>query len=66
MEYVDYESIVEEAKKLKVDIPDRYPTFCAGCPHRTTFVALNQALRIQAAKGQEHYFANDRMDYPTS
>jgi indolepyruvate ferredoxin oxidoreductase alpha subunit len=59
MEYVDYESIIQEAKKLKADIPDRYPTFCAGCPHRATFVALNQALRIQAAKGQEHYFAND-------
>jgi indolepyruvate ferredoxin oxidoreductase alpha subunit len=59
MEYTNYEAIVQEAKKLKVDIPDRYPTFCAGCPHRATFAALNQALRIQAAKGQEHYFAND-------
>jgi indolepyruvate ferredoxin oxidoreductase alpha subunit len=57
--YIDYEGIREEAKKLKVDIPDRYPTFCAGCPHRATFAALNQALRIQAVKGQEHYFAND-------
>ena len=59
MEYPNYESIIQEAKQLKSLVPDRYPTFCAGCPHRATFVALNQALRIQAAKGQEHYFAND-------
>ncbi len=55
----DYQAIVEEAEEFKRIIPDRYPTFCAGCPHRATFVALNQALRIQVAKGQEHYFAND-------
>jgi indolepyruvate ferredoxin oxidoreductase alpha subunit len=59
LEYADYEPLIEEAKKLKVGIPDRYPTFCAGCPHRATFVALNQALKMQVAKGQEHYFAND-------
>ena len=59
VEYPDYESVIREAKQLKAIIPDRYPTFCAGCPHRATFVALNQALRIQAAKGQEHFFAND-------
>ncbi len=59
MAYVDYEAIIRDAAKLKVVIPDRYPTFCAGCPHRATFVALSQALRIQVAKGQEHYFAND-------
>jgi indolepyruvate ferredoxin oxidoreductase alpha subunit len=59
LNHPDYDSILEEAKKLKDIIPDRYPTFCAGCPHRATFVALNQAFRIQAAKGKEHYFAND-------
>ena len=59
VDYPDYESVIREAKQLKAIIPDRYPTFCAGCPHRATFVALNQALRIQVAKGQEHFFAND-------
>jgi indolepyruvate ferredoxin oxidoreductase alpha subunit len=59
IEYADYEPLIQEAKKLKVGIPDRYPTFCAGCPHRATFVALNQALKMQVAKGQEHFFAND-------
>jgi len=59
IEYPDYAPIIQDAKQLKALIPDRYPTFCAGCPHRATFVALNQALRIQVAKGQEHYFAND-------
>jgi len=57
--YPGYEQIVQEAKQFKSTIPDRYPTFCAGCPHRATFVALSQALRIQASKGQEHYFSND-------
>jgi len=59
MEYVRHENIVTEAAKFKEIIPDRYPTFCAGCPHRGTFVALNQALKIQVAKGQGHYFSND-------
>jgi indolepyruvate ferredoxin oxidoreductase alpha subunit len=59
LEYGGHETIVEEASRLKEGIPDRYPTFCAGCPHRGTFVALNQALKIQVAKGQEHYFSND-------
>ncbi len=59
LEYAGAEAIVEEAKRFKEIIPARYPTFCAGCPHRGTFVALNQALKIQVAKGQEHYFSND-------
>ncbi len=59
MDYAGHEAIIAEANKFKEIIPDRYPTFCAGCPHRGTFVALNQALKIQVAKGQEHYFSND-------
>jgi indolepyruvate ferredoxin oxidoreductase alpha subunit len=58
-EYAGHEGILEEAMQVKAVIPDRYPTFCAGCPHRATFVALNQALKIQEARGQQHYFAND-------
>ncbi len=54
-----YEVLIEEAKKLKNIIPDRFPTFCAGCPHRATFVALNQAFRIQKSKGKNHFFASD-------
>jgi indolepyruvate ferredoxin oxidoreductase alpha subunit len=57
--YAGHKTIVEEAAKVKAFIPNRYPTFCAGCPHRATFVALNQALKIQESNGQEHYFAND-------
>lgn len=59
LKYLDYDAVVEEAKRLKGMIPDRYPTFCAGCPHRATFVALNQALKAQAVKGKDHFFAND-------
>ncbi len=54
-----YEALIEEAKALKTIIPDRFPTFCAGCPHRATFVALNQAFRMQNAKGRSHFFASD-------
>ena len=59
MKYEGHNTNVKEAKRFKETIPNRHPTFCAGCPHRATFVALNQALKIQVAKGQEHYFAND-------
>ncbi|KON31794.1 hypothetical protein AC478_02200 [miscellaneous Crenarchaeota group-1 archaeon SG8-32-3] len=59
VEYAGAEAIVKEASKFKDIIPVRYPTFCAGCPHRGTFVALNQALKIQESKGQKHYFSND-------
>lgn len=55
----EYNDFIINAKKLRVNLPDRFPTFCAGCPHRATFVALNQALKIQVSKGQNHYFAND-------
>jgi indolepyruvate ferredoxin oxidoreductase alpha subunit len=50
----DYDSFVEEAKRLKEILPDRYPTFCPGCPHRATFIALSWAL-----KSKPHFFAND-------
>jgi indolepyruvate ferredoxin oxidoreductase alpha subunit len=59
VEYAGAEAIVKEAAKFKDIIPARYPTFCAGCPHRGTFVALNHALKIQESKGQKHYFSND-------
>lgn len=59
VEYAGAEALVKEAAKFKGSIPARYPTFCAGCPHRGTFVALNQALKIQVARGQKHYFSND-------
>ena len=54
MTSLDYNSFALEAEKLKAIIPDRYPTFCAGCPHRATFVALSKAF-----VGKEHFMAND-------
>ncbi|MBM5805419.1 MAG: indolepyruvate ferredoxin oxidoreductase subunit alpha [Candidatus Verstraetearchaeota archaeon] len=59
LKYPDYDAVVEEARRLKGMIPERNPTFCAGCPHRATFVALNQALKAQAVKGKDHFFTND-------
>ncbi len=54
LEHPDHDSYIVEAEKLKEIIPERNPTFCAGCPHRATFAALSQALR-----GKDHFFAND-------
>ena len=51
---VDYERISRRAKELKRGLPDRWPTFCAGCPHRATLHALRQAM-----KGQKHVLATD-------
>ncbi|RWX73478.1 MAG: Indolepyruvate oxidoreductase subunit IorA [Candidatus Methanosuratincola subterraneus] len=57
--YEDKSGIVEEARALKEGMPERYPTFCPGCPHRGTFAALSQALRALSASGKGYYFAND-------
>lgn len=57
--YASKEGLLEEARRLKEGMPERYPTFCPGCPHRGTFAALNQALKALSAKGAGYYFAND-------
>lgn len=57
--YEDKSGIIEEARGLKEGMPERYPTFCPGCPHRGTFAALSQALRALSAGGRGYYFAND-------
>ncbi len=41
---IDYDAILERARKLKESLPERAPIFCPGCPHRGTFWALRQAL----------------------
>jgi indolepyruvate ferredoxin oxidoreductase alpha subunit len=46
--------IMKMAEELKEGLPDRWPTFCPGCPHRATFYALRQAL-----KGRKHILATD-------
>lgn len=51
---VDYEKITRRAKELKRGLPDRWPTFCSGCPHRATLHALRQAM-----KGRKHVLATD-------
>jgi indolepyruvate ferredoxin oxidoreductase alpha subunit len=50
----DYRMIAERAKNLKEGLPDRWPTFCPGCPHRATLYALKQAM-----KGTKHLLATD-------
>jgi len=51
---VDYETIQAKAVELKKVIPNRLPVFCAGCPHRATLWALQQAL-----KGTDFVLNND-------
>jgi indolepyruvate ferredoxin oxidoreductase alpha subunit len=47
-------AIIDEANALKGGLPDRFPTFCAGCPHRATFVALSRAMT-----GKKYFFSSD-------
>ncbi|UCE80956.1 MAG: indolepyruvate ferredoxin oxidoreductase subunit alpha [Methanobacteriota archaeon] len=51
---VDYARILRRAKELKRGLPERWPTFCPGCPHRATLHALRQAM-----KGRKHVLATD-------
>ena len=51
---VDYETVQAKAMELKKMIPNRLPVFCAGCPHRATLWALQQAL-----KGTDFVLNND-------
>lgn len=41
---VDYNKYLKRATDLKAILPDRLPTFCPGCPHRSTLWAVQQAL----------------------
>lgn len=51
---VDYGAILAKAKELKAGLPDRWPTFCPGCPHRATLHAL-----LDAARGIKHILSTD-------
>ena len=50
----DYDKLVKKADKLKEILPKRTPIFCAGCPHRATLWALQQAI-----KDKDYVFNND-------
>lgn len=50
----DFDKYVKRAESLKAVLPNRFPTFCPGCPHRGTFYALQQAL-----KNTEYVYNND-------
>jgi indolepyruvate ferredoxin oxidoreductase alpha subunit len=41
---VNYDFYLERAEKLKSILPKRIPTFCPGCPHRSTLWAVQQAI----------------------
>ena len=51
---VDYGAIIRRAEELKEGLPERWPTFCPGCPHRATLYAMRQA-----SKGTKHVLATD-------
>ncbi|MFX1496904.1 MAG: thiamine pyrophosphate-dependent enzyme [Promethearchaeota archaeon] len=47
-------------KDRKDQIVPRFPILCAGCPHRTTGFAINQAnKRIKSKTGKEIFFYQD-------
>jgi indolepyruvate ferredoxin oxidoreductase alpha subunit len=42
---IDYQAVLDQANELKSILPTRMPCFCAGCPHRATLWAIQQAMR---------------------
>ncbi|OLS26083.1 MAG: Indolepyruvate oxidoreductase subunit IorA [Candidatus Thorarchaeota archaeon AB_25] len=42
---MDYDAVLQKARKLKEILPERPPIFCPGCPHRGTLWAFRQALQ---------------------
>jgi indolepyruvate ferredoxin oxidoreductase alpha subunit len=46
---IDYGKKAESAAKSNV--PERTMTFCAGCPHRATFWAIKNALKLDGRDG---------------
>ncbi len=46
---VDYNSRAESLRKSHV--PERSMTFCPGCPHRATFWAIKNALKLDGRNG---------------
>ncbi|MFX1569269.1 MAG: thiamine pyrophosphate-dependent enzyme [Promethearchaeota archaeon] len=51
---------LNEIIKKEYDILERKPMMCAGCPHRTTGYALQQAVRkIKSKSGKLIYFYQD-------
>ncbi len=54
MDAISPAGLIEEANSLKGALPDRFPTFCAGCPHRATFIALSRAM-----VGKDYFFSSD-------
>ncbi|MFX1571464.1 MAG: thiamine pyrophosphate-dependent enzyme [Promethearchaeota archaeon] len=53
---IEYQAYLERSNKLKSILPARIPVFCPGCPHRSTFWALNRAL---TGKSDKIAFMND-------
>ena len=51
---IDFAAVLERAQKLKEGLPIRPPTFCPGCPHRGTLIAVRRALR-----GIKHVLSTD-------
>jgi indolepyruvate ferredoxin oxidoreductase alpha subunit len=50
----NYEALLTRADELKSILPQRFPTFCPGCPHRGTIWSVLQAL-----KGVDYVLNND-------
>ncbi|HIP81014.1 MAG TPA: indolepyruvate ferredoxin oxidoreductase subunit alpha [Leucothrix mucor] len=50
---------VENTFSITVDCPERPGTFCEGCPHRSSFYGIDQALNINAVNTTVEDIDND-------
>ncbi len=42
-----------------IELPSRPPALCAGCPHRSTYYAVNKALKNKKIKKEDAVFSTD-------
>lgn len=57
IEKYDFESRKE--KYSQVQVPKRFPTFCPGCPHRSTYYAFKEAMRELGMKRDDVVIGGD-------
>jgi indolepyruvate ferredoxin oxidoreductase, alpha subunit len=56
---IDFGQIDKEVQEVDTILPQRPPTLCAGCPHRSSFYAINVAVRKVKKDLGERVLAGD-------
>lgn len=59
--YAPYDTKLNQSRKISVELPVRPPTLCAGCPHRSSFLAVKDVSRslIERGLADEAVYAGD-------